>query len=229
MLKIPFIDRIWTARGDIELDPPRSAADTFAQLDHMLQENVTEYEVNGDTLRYSKSNPAAQDKMATFPRGTLQVVQDGGRSLLRYHLVSPALLMVFLAPLFFLAFVEVADHLNEREKALQEATADEEEGKDEEEEEEPAQHNVIDEWLGAPAPETLEEKKEREEREEKEDQGTHSTTPSKVLAGIFFALWLFGRLFEPWLMRKRLRAVLNRPDEHEVSGASDPADVRPTS
>lgn len=207
MMKLPYIDRIWTARGDIELDPPRTAKEAFAKLDPMLQENVSEFEVNGDTLRYRKNNPAAQDKMATFPKGTLQVVQEGGRSQLRYELISPALLMVFIAPLFFLVFAQVATAVNEMEKSSQEEAADKDE--EEEDDEEPQPNSAIDQWLGAPAPETLAEKKEREEREEEEDEGTHSTTPSKVLAGIFATLWLFGRLFEPWLMRRRLRAALN--------------------
>lgn len=225
MLKLPFIDRIWTARGHIELDPPRSAADAFARLDPMLQENVTEFVVEGDTLTYEKNNPAAQDKMATFPRGTLQVVQDGGRSLLRYELDSPALLMVFLAPLFFLGFVVAADYVNELEaSALEQAL--EEAAEDDEQEEEPQPLNVIDQWLGAPAPETLAEKQAREEREEAEQdekQGNHSTTPAKVLAGIFAALWLFGRLFEPWLMRKRLRKALNEPHPRATTESTGPA------
>ncbi|MGB3796289.1 MAG: hypothetical protein WA957_08290 [Alteraurantiacibacter sp.] len=214
MLKLPFIDRIWTARGHIELYPPRSAADAFARLDPMLQENVTDYSVDGDTLTYHKSNPAAQDKMATFPKGTFQVKREEGKSLLQYELVSPALLMVFLAPLFFLAFTQVADVINELEKPEIEELID-----DEEEDEEPQPLNSLDQWLGAPAPETLAEKKAREaaeEKEEQEEEGNHSTMPAKIIAGIFAALWLFGRLFEPWLMRKRLRAVLNNTQPQTV-------------
>ena len=53
MLELPFIDRIWTAKGHVVLDPPRSPANTFACLDTLLATSGTEYEVDGDTLTYS--------------------------------------------------------------------------------------------------------------------------------------------------------------------------------
>ncbi|TIX49818.1 hypothetical protein [Alteraurantiacibacter aquimixticola] len=220
MLKLPFIDWIWRAKGFVELAPPRTADSAFAKLDALLEESGTSYEIDGDTLTYVKDNPAAQDKLATFPRGTLQVVEEDGQSRLKYNLTSPALLFCFLAPLLFLAFAQGSIILSDLERPTEAEKAEAEAEKAEEEEEEPKPLNVIDEWLGAPAPETLEEKKQREEEEEAEKKDKFSSTPALVFAGLFAFLFLVGRFLEPWLIRRTFRRALNDPPE-ELDGEPD--------
>ena len=58
-LTLPYIDRIWRAEGEIALDPPLAAEEAFARLDPLFQTPGTTYAVDGDTLTYSKHNPAA--------------------------------------------------------------------------------------------------------------------------------------------------------------------------
>lgn len=220
MLKLPFIDWIWTTRGYVVLDPPRSPASTFARLDHLLKTSGTEYRAEGDTLTYSKENPAAQDRLATFTKGTLQVVEEKGQSRLRYRLTSPALLLVFLAPLLFLAFAQATIVISELERPTEaeKAAAEAKKEKEAEKDKKPQPLNAIDQALGAPAPETLEEKKLREEKEGKKEEETHSPKAAYAFAGIFAALFLVGRWLEPWLVRKRFREALN---QHAETGHTD--------
>lgn len=215
MSKIPFIDRIWTTRGFIALDPPLSRSEVFARLDPLLEEAGTTHDTEGATLTYVKDNPAAQDKLATFSSGTLKVAQEDGARRMSYDLSSPALRLVFLAPLFFLVTAQGLSALSDYErtkaeiaKQAEEAEKDKDEKEDEEKDE---PRNPIDEFLGAPQPLTLEEKKQRKEEAEKEDK--HSSKPAYILAGIFAVLWLIGRLLEPWLVRRTfLRALY--PDKY---------------
>ena len=82
-LHFPYIDRIWRARGEVPLDEALAPDEAFARIEPLLQTPGTDYAVEGDTLAYSKRNPAAQDKFATFTSGTLRLrQQDNGRSLL---------------------------------------------------------------------------------------------------------------------------------------------------
>lgn len=225
MLRLPFIDRIWTARGFIELDPPRAPADVFARLDPLLQAKGTGYDVDGNTLTYRKDNPAAQDKLATFTRGTLQVVQEGGQSILRYRLTSPALLMVFLAPLLFLMLGQVIILVNQLDRGSEEEKATAEKQKQEEKDEEPPPLNFIDQALGAPAPESLEEKKKREQEEGKKEDGELSPKPAYVFAGIFAVLFLVGRFLEPWLIKRTFRRIVNGLDQEREIGADSGAEA----
>lgn len=228
MLKVPYIDRIWTTRGHVELDPPLGPAETFARLDPLLTAAGTEYRIDGDTLEYSKENPAAQDRLATFTKGTLQVVEDHRGARLNYRLTSPALLMVFLAPLLFLAFAQATIVIVELERPTAEEKAEAERKKKEKEKEaeEPKPLNVVDQMLGAPAPETLEEKKQREKAEKKDEDARHSPRPAFVFAGMFAALYLFGRWFEPFLIRRRFRKAIDGTLEVEM-GESDQPEAKP--
>lgn len=220
MPKLSFIDWIWRARGVVELDPPRTPQSAFARLDPLL--DAASHEIDGDTLTYVKDNPAAQDKLATFSRGTLQVVEEGGTAKLRYDLFSPALLLCALAPLLFLAIAQATIVISELESA---AETEESDAEDEEDEEEPRPHNIVDQMLGAPPPESLEQKKQRMEEEEEEQEGTHSPTPAFVFAGLFFALFLVGRVLEPWLVRRTFRQVLNTQAESSEPEPGRPAEV----
>jgi len=220
--KLPYIDRIWRARGSIELIPPRTSQSAFARLDGLLDDGGTSHEVHGDTLHYVKDNPAAQDKLATFSRGTLRVEEGAGRARLHYELTSPALLLCFLAPLLFLAIAQATIFISELEGSSTEETSETEKDKEEEEEARPL--NVIDQMLGAPQPETLEEKKQRMEEEGEEEEGRHSPTPAYVFAGLFFALYLVGRVLEPWLVRRTFRQTLNEPREQSHLESAAQAD-----
>lgn len=200
-MKLPVIDNIWRARGDIPLDPGLSAEEVFARLDPLLQAQGTTYTVAGDTLTYTKHNPAAQDKLATFTNGKLQVERHGGGAVLRFDLGSPALLACFLAPLLFLGFAQLAVTINALEKPAIEASEKAEKDKPKP----PKPLNPVDEFLGAPAPEDPTKKKDKDEDK---DEGQHSPTPGYVLAGLFFVTYLVGRWLEPWLVRRRFRAAL---------------------
>ncbi len=209
-MNLPFIDWAWRSRGAIEIDPPLTTEETFERLKPLVDEKTTECDFGDNTLTYVKGNPAAQDRLATFSQGTLTVEQQGGLTKLLYDVKSNALALVLLAPLFFVGFAQVAVAINKWEDRKAEAlkatgAADEEE----EEEKEPAPHHWIDEALGAPAPETLEQKKERMEKEGDKKKEKLPTTPTYVLAGLFLVLYIVGRFLEPYLFRRTLKRAIN--------------------
>lgn len=223
-LALRYIERIWRAEGEVVLDPPLSPQETFARLDPLFQTPGTTYAVEGDSLTYSKHNPAAQDKLATFTSGILRVAQQqDGTARLVYRVSSKALLLVFLAPLLFLAFAQVMETANAWEKAAKVAAEAEGKAADKAKEKDKAKPvpelHPLDQWLGAPAPEDPSKKKD-----EKKDKDKFNTTPAYVLAGIFFVLFLVGRVLEPWLLRRTFRAALAAsPDEssaHQPTGAA---------
>lgn len=202
--RLPLIDHIWRVRGELPLDEPLDASDAFARLEPLFQTHGTVFAVDEGTLTYTKRNPAAQDPLATFTRGQLQLASQGHSSVLRYDLLSTALLLCFLAPLLFLGFAQIAVGLNAWEAASIEASKKAE--KDEEKSKPVKQLNPVDVFLGAPAPEDPAKKKEKEKDK---DKGRHSPTPAYVLAGLFFAIYLVGRFLEPWLIRRRLHKALS--------------------
>jgi len=228
MPTIPYIDRIWTARGHIDLEAPLSAAQVFDRMEPLLEKSGTETVIDGTTLTYVKENPAAQDRLATFSSGSFEVTQEADRSLLHYRLKSPALLLVFLAPLFFLAIAQATELLVEWERptAEEKARMEKEKAEKEKEEKEPGELNPVDQWLGAPRPETLEEKKQREMEEGKDEDAKHSPRPAYVLAAIFAALFLIGRWLEPFLVRRNLRRVFGLIPSADEGG--DTADAPPS-
>lgn len=221
-----FIGRIWQAEGEVGIDPPLSADEAFARLDPLFQTPGTTYAVEGDTLTYSKHNPAAQDKLATFTSGTLRVAQktDGSVGLV-FRVKSTALLMVFLAPLLFLAFAQIMTTVNAWENAAaaaEQAAAKKDAKKDEKAKPVPELH-PLDKLLGAPAPEDPSKKKDGKKDEKKEK---FKTTPVYVLAGLFFVLYLVGRVLEPWLLKRTLRTALAaRPDESLAAAEGSAAPV----
>jgi hypothetical protein len=217
-LHFPYIDRIWRARGELPLDEALSPDEAFARIELLLQAPGTDYAVDGDTLAYSKRNPAAQDKLATFTSGTLRISQqDNGRSLLSFNVSSAALLLVFLAPLLFLGFAQAMVTINGWEQANTEAAQP-----DKKKEEKPkvkAELHPLDKLLGAPEPEDPAKKKEKDKGKKKEK---FSPTRAYVLAGLFFVIYLVGRVLEPWLLKRTLRAALaRRPDESAVADGEE--------
>jgi len=202
-MTLPFIDRIWRVRGDVPVDPALSPQEAFARIDPLLRTPGTTVTAEGDTLTYTKRNPAAQDKLATFTRGRLWIERAGAGTVLRFDMFSHALLLAFLAPLLFLGFAQMAIAIN-----AWEASGAEESEKAEKDDEKPKpvkKLNPVDEFLGAPAPEDPN-KKKKDEKEE--DEGRHSPDEGYFMAGVFALIYLVGRWLEPWLVRRRLRAAL---------------------
>lgn len=203
-MRLPLIDHIWRVRGKVPLDASLSPEEAFARLDPLLRTPGTTLLTEGDTLTYSKDNPAAQDKLATFTRGRLRIERVGADAVLRFDLFSHALLLAFLAPLLFLGFAQMAIAINAWEGASAEVS---EKAKDKDKPKPVKTLNPVDEFLGAPAPDDPNKKK----KEEKKDEGRHSPDEGYFMAGVFALIYLVGRWLEPWLVRRRFRAALANP------------------
>lgn len=204
-LRLPLIEHIWRVRGELLLDPALSQDEVFARVEPLLLTPGTEVSTGQGALNYFKHNPAAQDKLATFTRGTFRIERAGAGSVLRYDLFSHALMLCFLAPLFFIGFAQLAVAINTWEQTGTEAT---EKVKDKDEPKPVKTLNPVDQFLGAPAPEDPNKKKD-----EKKDEGRHSPEGGYFMAGVFALIYLVGRWLEPWLVRRRLRAALATPPD----------------
>lgn len=101
------IDWIWHVRGSVPLGTGKH--DAFAALAPVFEERGTTLEHGPDTLVFHKDNPDAQDKLASFERGTLQIVDTEHGSALRYDLTSHPLLWCFIAPVPFAALAFAAE------------------------------------------------------------------------------------------------------------------------
>jgi hypothetical protein len=200
-VKVPFVDWIWRIRGTLPIDPPQSAADAFDKLDNLFQEPNTTYRVQGDTLTFSKGPQLPQDKMSVFDSGTLRVA-DGT---LRYDMMSRALLACFLAPLLFFAVghagVAMDQWRNPPEVVKAKAEAAKKRSKIKAED---VPMNPIDQFLGAPKPD----KKKKGGEEIGKRNRKPSMTTAYVFMGIFFALWVVGRILEHRLIHARFRKSL---------------------
>lgn len=212
--RLPYVDRIWRVTSSLELEAPLSVREAYERLAPLFDTPGTQVAIEGDALSYSKKNPAAQDKLATFTSGTLLVEAEENKTRLRYDVGSTALFLCFLAPLMFLAFGQFAAFVNELEKpALIKEMAEKEKEKEanKEKEDEPELH-WIDQMLGASQPaDSEDDEKARGEdgrEDEKEPEGKHSPTTAYVFAGIFFAIYLVGRVLEPYLLKRTFRAAL---------------------
>jgi len=227
--RVPYIDRIWRAESSIELDPVLPTREAFDRLAPLFDTQGTEVTLDGNVLTYVKTNPAAQDKLATFTSGTLLMTEDGAQNATRlsYEVGSTALFICFLAPLAFLAFAQFAELINAIEKpgliAEKAAEEKENEGKEEEAEEKLELH-WIDQMLGAPERKPRgEDDEERARKDGREDgledevEGNHSPTAAYVFAGIFFAIYLVGRALEPYLLKRTFRAALAGPKGTDIT------------
>ncbi|WP_420139112.1 hypothetical protein [Sphingomonas sp.] len=199
-MKLPYIDWIWRVRGRLPLQPSQSAAQAFGRLESLFEEKNTTYRIDGDTLTFTKKNQLPQDKMSIFDNGTLRVT--GG--VLRYDMMSRALLACFLAPLLFFALgrigVAVDQWRNPPEvvKAKAEAAKKRSRVKPED-----VPMNPVDKFLGAPQPD----KKKGGEQIGKRNRKPSMTT-AYVIMGVFFALWVGGRILEHRLIHLRFRRKL---------------------
>jgi hypothetical protein len=199
-----FIDWIWHIRGSLALAPGQSSYEAFDRLDPLFRVTGTSHERPDGTLIFRKKDPAAQDKMSVFNSGILWIQEGPTGSVLRYELISRALLYCFLAPLLFLAFAQLNVAIGILDKPSAEETAAKKK-KEEAEEKRYAQlpQNPIDKLLGAPAPE-----KPKKDHKDKKDGDGPSPTPAYVFAAIFAALYVAGRILEHWLVKALLRKRL---------------------
>ncbi|RVU03243.1 hypothetical protein EOE18_16645 [Novosphingobium umbonatum] len=192
-MNLRFIDWIWNVQGSLPLSAQTSSEEAFDRLAPLFRQVGTNYERFQNQLRFAKKDPAAQDKMAVFEQGLLQVEQGEAGPVLTYHMRSRALLLCFLAPLLFLAFGQLTIFAGQMEKAPVTAKAPEKPKA-------ALPMHPIDQWLGAPAPEKPDAKKKESAAEKKAKK--FSPTAAYVFAGIFAALYLIGRFLEPWLVRR---------------------------
>lgn len=220
-MDLRFIDWIWHIRGSLALAPGQSSGEAFERLDPLFRESGTSHERTDGTLTFRKKDPAAQDKMSIFNGGTLWIENGPAGPVLRYHLISRALLYCFLAPLLFLAFAQLNVAIGILDKPSPEEAAAEKK-KAEEEDRKYAQlpQNPIDEFLGAPAPEKPK-KDDKDKKEEEEEGNGPSPTSAYVFAGIFAALYVGGRLLEQWLIKSVFRKRLSEPLGSDREGAVD--------
>lgn len=217
-LRVPYVDCIWRATGEVVINEPLPPAEVFARLDPLFRTPGTSYAIEGDTLAYSKRNPAAQDKLATFTSGALRVEQQqDGTSRLFFHVSSTALLLCFLAPLLFLGFAQTMVALNAWEKTAT-AAVEAADKKEKEKAKVKRELHPIDKLLGAPEPEDPAKKKDKD----KEKKEKFDPTRAYVLAGLFFLIYLVGRVLEPWLLKRTFRAALYAgAGQSQVHGTPD--------
>ena len=187
-----FFESIWHIRGSVPLPPDQSREEAFTRLAPLFRETGTSHECADDTLRFTKKDPAAQDKMAVFDHGELQIRDDGAGRALHYHMVSRMLLFCFLAPLLFVAFGQATILIGKYEAAKEQAAP-------KKPEKPPVVRtlNPIDKMLGAPAPEAP-------KKDKKPEGKKASATSAYVFAGIFAFLYLVGRILEQRAIRRTL-------------------------
>jgi hypothetical protein len=201
-----FFDWIWHIRGTVQIPQGQSNDNVFERLDPLFQQRGTRHETSRDKLIFQKKDQDAQDKMSVFDSGVLQIERGAEGPVLRYHMISRALLYCFFAPLLFLAFAQITIFLGNLEKGKAET---EETAKDEKKEEEKVRTlHPIDQFLGAPEPEKPKTDEEKKAEKEKDKDKGPSPTPAYVFAGIFAVLYIVGRLLEAWLIKTLLRKHL---------------------
>ena len=210
-MNLRFIDWIWHVRGSVPLAPEQSGEDAFDRLDLLFRETGTTHERTEDTLVFQKKDQAAQDKMSVFDGGVLKIERSAEGPVLRYQLVSRALLFCFLAPLLFLGIAQLTIAIAEHEKAVAKAEsaagkkADE---KDKDKEEKAVRElHPIDQALGAPAPEKPKDKDKKKAEEDEEDKGP-SPTAAYVFAALFAILYVAGRILEDRLIKSLFKKRL---------------------
>lgn len=213
-MNLRFIDWIWRIRGAVETGPTQSPAEVFRKLDSLFQEANTTTRIDGDTLHFTKARQLPQDKMSIFDNGTLRV--SGG--VMRYDMMSKALLACFVAPLLFFALGRVGVAFDEWRNPPEVAAAKAEAAKKRSKiKPEDVPMSAVDEFLAAPKPE--------KKKEGGEDMGKRNRKPSMTTAyvfmGIFFALWVMGRILENVLIHSRFRKQLTETSAADLAWATN--------
>jgi hypothetical protein len=202
-VNLRFIDWIWHVRGQLVLVPTQSSDEAFDRLTPLFLASGTSHERTNDTLTFRKKDQAAQDKMSVFDGGALTIERSGAEPVLRYDLISRALLFCFLAPLLFLAIAGATIVIARYDHPPAEEAKKKDKKKDEVQ-----QMNPIDKFLGAPAPEKPKKNKTAAEKKADEDKKKPSPTSAYVFAGIFAALYVIGRILEDRLIKGLFRKRL---------------------
>ncbi|WP_347302646.1 hypothetical protein V5740_11650 [Croceibacterium sp. TMG7-5b_MA50] len=197
-----FLDRIWHVAGSLRLPHGQSVDETFTRLDPLFDAYGTSHQRAGNTLSFSKQDPAAQDRMAVFDRGELKVEQDAAGPVLRYRLNSRMLMFCFLLPLLFIGIAQATVWIGTLESA-----GAEEKKKDEKKEDLELPQHWIDKALGAPVPEKPGADK-KDEKKNSEKKNPRSPTTAYVFAGIFAALYVIGRVLEDRKVKALFRKAL---------------------
>ena len=192
-----FIDWIWHVKGSLALAPGQTNDDAFGRLDPLFRQPGTHYDRLKDRLTFQKKAQAAQDRMSIFDGGTLQIERGPHGPVLRYRLISRALLFCFLAPLLFLSFAGATIVIGKLEGPSIAAQKKPDTKKDV-----ALPQNPIDKALGAPTPE-----KPKKDNKDKKP----SPTAAYVFAAIFAALYIVGRILEDRLVRKLFQTSLRAP------------------
>lgn len=193
-MNLRWLDWIWHIRGSVPLEPGQSSDDAFDKLAPLFRQYGTTHERHDDVLTFRKKDQAAQDKMSVFDGGTLRVEGSSQESVLRYHLISRALLFCFLAPLLFVFFAQLTVLAGK----LPGADA----GAKKPDKVAALPLNPIDKFLGAPAPE------KPKKKDKGDDHKKPSPTPAYVFAGLFAFLYLVGRILEDRLVKSLFRKAL---------------------
>ena len=199
-VNLRFIDWIWHVRGSLDLAPGQSSQEALERLDPLFHETGTSHERADDMLTFRKKDQPAQDKMAVFDHGVLQIEKGAAGPVLRYHLVSRTLLFCFLLPFMFVAIAQLTITIGKTQKppaadASHKAAAAKA----------PVPLNPIDKFLGAPAPE----KPKKGEAEKMGKRGKKaSPTSAYVFAVMFAILYVVGRILEDRLVKRLFRKRL---------------------
>ena len=202
-----FINWIWHVRGSLPLASGQSRNEALERLAPLFRQTGTTHWRTADGLTFRKKNQPAQDKMAVFDSGTLSIDGGAGGAVLRYSLVSHALLFCFVLPLLFLGFAQATIAIGKLQHPSSVA------GKPQHTAHKPAKPapkpkalpmNPIDKALGAPAPEKPKGDQDGGPRDRKP-----SPTPAYVFASLFAILYVIGRVLEDRMVRALFRKHLD--------------------
>ncbi|NIJ06677.1 hypothetical protein FHS31_000259 [Sphingomonas vulcanisoli] len=185
------------------LAPGQSSNDVFRKIDPLFRERGTRHETSNDTLTFTKKDQAAQDKMSVFDSGILWVENRIAGSVMRYHLVSRALLFCFLAPLLFIGFAQLTIALYKPDKPAAEATAAK--AKKTLAKDMAMPLNPIDKFLGAPEPDKPKDGKDKPAAGRNRKP---SPTAAYVFASLFAILYVVGRILEDVLVKRLFMRTL---------------------
>lgn len=213
-----YIDWIWHISGTLPLAPGQSGAQALERLDPLFNQPGTTHDRDGTRLVFTKKDQAAQDKMAVFDRGEIEVVPGEQGPVLRYRLFSRALLLCFLAPLLFLGLAQLTVALGKFDTPPTAAEKQKEDAKARAMAERPM--NPIDKALGMPAPEKPDANKDKAKDKDKPKGKGRSPTPAYVFAGFFAALYVIGRILEAWLIRRLFGKAVLGEDQQLAPGGS---------
>jgi hypothetical protein len=198
-VSLRFVDWIWQIRGSLALAPGLSSDEAFDRLAPLFLQTGTSHQRTNDTLVFSKTGQAAQDKMSVFDGGALRIEKDGARPVLRYRLTSRALLACFLAPVLFLSIAQLTIAIKKYEKQPPVAAK---------------KHaaipmNPIDKALGAPAPDKS--KKKGDDGDSGDNGKKLSPKAAYIFAEIFAVFYIIGRVLED----RQVKALFRK---HLLSG-----------